>query len=327
MCLAAIAPAAEERVAINEKSAGDNICSLKTNSKQARKSAAFPYKLGKTLGKGQFGLVRAGTHKETGKKVAVKVVKKQCFDPEEIRLQYHLDHNNIIRVHEMFEIADMIYIVMDFSCGGNLFEYLVGQKRIHEGQARRLFQQVVDAIEHCHANKVAHRDIKLENILLDESNNVKLADFGLSVEMPSDEYLTRPCGSPDYMAPELLHEDCHYKGTEVDVWACGVVLFALLTSHLPFTGDSRQSLFQNIETGACQLPDYLSDDAKDILAKMLEADVQKRISISEIRKHVWLANQTAPHCCLMRSDSQPFEYGKAILESGDISDVSTAASG
>jgi len=176
---------------------------------------------------------------------------------------------------------------MECVTGGDLFDYLVKHVRLDESEALRLFRQLIDGVDHCHTSGVVHRDLKAENILLDGNNNIKIADFGFAAELIPGELLTKSCGSPNYAAPELLYKGCQYRGPEIDVWSCGVILFALLTITLPFDADSIPALFRLIKRGRYNLPGYVSDDAKDLIQRMLTVDAEKRISISEIRQHSW----------------------------------------
>lgn len=254
------------------------------------KTGASLYKLGKLLGRGRFGVTRAAQHCDLGHKVAVKLVKKQDFDPEELRLQRRLVHNCTLKVHEVFEADDHVCIVMDYMSGGSLLDYLQSRARLGECEVWRLFQQIIDGVEHCHTNMIVHRDIKADNILLDKNMNVKLADFGLAGEIQADKFLTRPCGSLNYAAPEMLSNECQYRGPEVDIWSCGVVFYALLTSYLPFNGGSANEVCRNIRAGFYTIPGYVSSDARDLLKKMLTVDQNARISIAGIRKHTFFSS-------------------------------------
>jgi len=238
----------------------------------------------------RFGVVKAATHSVTGQRVAIKIMKKGTFDDEEIRIQKMLDHKHLVKIFDVIEIDDHVCIVMECVTGGDLFDYLVKHVRLEESEALRLFRQLMEGVNHCHTSGVVHRDLKAENILLDGNNNIKIADFGFAAEMTPGELLTKSCGSPNYAAPELLYKGCQYHGPEIDVWSCGVILFALLTITLPFDADSIPMLFKLIKRGQFRLPGYVSDDAKDLVQRMLTVDAEKRISIAEIRKHRWFTS-------------------------------------
>jgi serine/threonine protein kinase len=249
------------------------------------------YELGKTVGIGTFGKVKAAVHVATGEQVAIKIIQKGKTDPQalqhEIELQGRLNHQHIVHVHEVFEQDSSTYIVMEFASGGHLFDYLAKHPRMSEDDARRIFQQVIAGVEHCHENHVAHRDLKLENILIDNAKNVKIGDFGVSGDIVENELLRDACGSPNYAAPELLYKDCAYEGPEVDVWSCGVILYALLCKNLPFYANSTPDLMRLIKKGKYNVPGYVSEQATDLLSKMLCVQVTKRITITGIRQHPW----------------------------------------
>jgi 5'-AMP-activated protein kinase catalytic alpha subunit len=194
-----------------------------------------------------------------------------------------------VKVIDVLDIDDSMYIVMEQVTGGDLFDYLVKHVRLKEDEARRLFQQIIDGVDHCHSARVVHRDLKAENILLDEDKNVKIADFGFAAQMTPGEPLTKSCGSPNYAAPELLYKGCSYEGPEIDVWSCGVILYALLTIRLPFDAPNIPDLFRLIKKGSYTVPGHVSEDAKDLISRMLAIDPKDRISIAEIKQHKWFS--------------------------------------
>lgn len=288
-------PAAHEEIA---KSAGSD-----GSAKQSQSAPSIgPYTLGKKLGQGQYGIVHVGIHSETGCKVAIKQVSKQSLELDEIRLQRLLDHESVVKVHDVIECDEEVYMVMDCACGGDLFDYLVKHVRLKEDEARRLFQQIIDGVDHCHQRNVVHRDLKVENILLDKDKNIKITDFGFAAEMQEGELLTRSCGSPNYAAPELFYKDCKYRGPEIDVWSCGVILYALLTNNLPFDAENIQDLIRIIKKGRYSIPSHVSNDAKDLLTRMLCVGQEERISIADIRKHAWFTGGVAPETVLSKPE-------------------------
>ncbi|KAJ8477523.1 hypothetical protein OPV22_021250 [Ensete ventricosum] len=252
------------------------------------------YKLGKTLGIGSFGKVKIAEHLLTGHKVAIKILNRRKIKNmemeekvrREIKILRLFMHPHIIRLYEVIETHSDIYVVMEYVKSGELFDYIVEKGRLQEDEARRFFQQIISGVEYCHRNMVAHRDLKPENLLLDSKCNVKIADFGLSNVMRDGHFLKTSCGSPNYAAPEVISGKL-YAGPEVDVWSCGVILYALLCGTLPFDDENIPNLFKKIKSGIYTLPSHLSALARDLIPRMLVVDPMKRITIREIHEHPW----------------------------------------
>ncbi|XP_054809022.1 SNF1-related protein kinase catalytic subunit alpha KIN10-like isoform X3 [Prosopis cineraria] len=252
------------------------------------------YKLGKTLGIGSFGKVKIAEHVLTGHKVAIKILNKRKIKNmemeekvrREIKILRLFMHPHIIRLYEVIETPADIYVVMEYVKSGELFDYIVEKGRLQEDEARNFFQQIISGVEYCHRNMVAHRDLKPENLLLDSKCNVKIADFGLSNVMVDGHFLKTSCGSPNYAAPEVISGK-YYAGPEVDVWSCGVILYALLCGTLPFDDENIPNLFKKIKGGIYTLPSHLSPGARDLIPRMLVVDPMKRVTIPEIRQHPW----------------------------------------
>jgi 5'-AMP-activated protein kinase, catalytic alpha subunit len=184
------------------------------------------------------------------------------------------------------ETPSDIYVVMEYVRSGELFDYIVEKGRLAEDEARHFFQQIISGVEYCHRNMVVHRDLKPENLLLDGSMAVKIADFGLSNVMRDGHFLKTSCGSPNYAAPEVISGRL-YAGPEVDVWSCGVILYALLCGSLPFDDENIPTLFKKIKGGVYSLPGHLSPGARDLIPRLLLVDPLKRITIPEVRHHPW----------------------------------------
>lgn len=200
--------------------------------------------------------------------------------------------------YEVIETAADIYAVMEYVSGGELFDYIVLQGRLQEPEARKLFQQVVSGVEYCHTHMVVHRDLKPENLLLDADMNVKLADFGLSNRMRDGEFLHTSCGSPNYAAPEVISGSA-YGGPEVDVWSCGVILYAVLCGSLPFDDENIRHLFRKIKGGVYSIPPHVSAGARTLLQSMLLVDPMQRITVPEIRRHPWFMENIPPSVRLL----------------------------
>lgn len=211
-------------------------------------------------------------------------------------------HPHIIRLYEVIETPNDIYVVMEYVKSGELFDYIVEKGRLMEDEARHFFQQIISGVEYCHRNMVVHRDLKPENLLLDSRANVKIADFGLSNVMRDGHFLKTSCGSPNYAAPEVISGRL-YAGPEVDVWSCGVILYALLCGSLPFDDENIPNLFKKIKGGIYTLPSHLSPGARDLIPRMLLVDPLKRITIPEIRQHPWFTVHLPRYLAVMQADA------------------------
>ncbi|KAG2283813.1 hypothetical protein Bca52824_055033 [Brassica carinata] len=277
------------------------------------------YKLGKTLGIGSFGKVKIAEHVVTGHKVAIKILNRRKIKNmemeekvrREIKILRLFMHHHIIRQYEVIETPSDIYVVMEYVKSGELFDYIVEKGRLQEEEARNFFQQIISGVEYCHRNMVVHRDLKPENLLLDSRCNIKIADFGLSNVMRDGHFLKTSCGSPNYAAPEVISGKL-YAGPEVDVWSCGVILYALLCGTLPFDDENIPNLFKKIKGGIYTLPSHLSPDARDLIPRMLIVDPVKRITISEIRQHRWFQTHLPRYLAVAPPDT--VEHAKKINE-------------
>ncbi|XP_073260006.1 SNF1-related protein kinase catalytic subunit alpha KIN10 isoform X4 [Populus alba] len=266
-----------------------------SRKKRSRVEMLSPnYKLGKTLGYGAFGEVKLAEHKLTGLHVAIKILnrhemKKKGMEEKarrEIKILKMLTHPHIIRLYEVIETSSDIFVVMEYAKCGELFEYILEKGRLEEDEARSFFQQTISGLEFCHRNMVVHRDLKPENLLLDCKHNVKIADFGLSNIMQDGHFLKTNCGSYNYAAPEVLAREL-YDGPQVDIWSCGVILYALLCGSLPFDDESIPNLLKKIKGGIYSIPRYLSPGATDMISKILVVDPTRRMRMPEIRQHPW----------------------------------------
>eukprot|EP00803_Ostreobium_quekettii_P005684 evm.model.scf_712.1 EVM.evm.TU.scf_712.1 scf_712:16665-29541(+) len=268
------------------------------------------YRLGKTLGIGSFGKVKVAEHTLTGHQVAIKILNRkkiQSMDMEdkvrrEIKILRLFMHPHIIRLYEVVDAPTDIYVIMEYVQCGELFDYIVEKGRLLEDEARRFFQQILSGVEYCHRNMVVHRDLKPENLLLDAKRHVKIADFGLSNVMRDGHFLKTSCGSPNYAAPEVISGKL-YAGPEVDVWSCGVILYALLCGSLPFDDENIPNLFKKIKNGIYSLPSNLSAGARDLIPRMLLVDPLKRITIPEIRQHPWFTTHLPRYLAVMQADT------------------------
>eukprot|EP00002_Diphylleia_rotans_P029530 TRINITY_DN6018_c0_g1_i3.p1 TRINITY_DN6018_c0_g1~~TRINITY_DN6018_c0_g1_i3.p1 ORF type:complete len:505 (-),score=83.37 TRINITY_DN6018_c0_g1_i3:782-2296(-) len=252
------------------------------------------YRLGKTVGVGSFSKVKTAVHETTTAKVAVKVINRRKVKTadlqekikREIQILKHFSHPHIIRLYDVISTPTDIFLVMEYVPHGELFEFIVTNGKMPEENARRFFQQIISAVDYCHQKNIVHRDLKPENILLDINHDVKIVDFGLSNILADGEFLRTSCGSPNYAAPEVIAGNL-YSGPEVDIWSCGVILYALLCGRLPFDDEFIPNLFKKIKSGIFHLPGYLSDGARDLVSKMLCVSPLSRATIADIKSHPW----------------------------------------
>lgn len=252
------------------------------------------YILGETLGSGTFGKVKIATHQVTGYKVAIKILNRQKIKSLDVvgKLKREIQnlklfrHLHIIKLYQVICTPTDIFMVMEYVPGGELFDYIVKHGKLLEDEARKFFQQIISGVDYCHRHKIVHRDLKPENLLLDSRNNVRIADFGLSNMMSDGEFLKTSCGSPNYAAPEVVSGKL-YAGPEVDVWSCGVILYALLCGTLPFDDEHIPTLFRKISSGVFEIPPHLDSNAAKLIQHMLKVNPMKRATIAEIREYDW----------------------------------------
>ncbi|XP_072889771.1 serine/threonine-protein kinase BRSK2-like isoform X8 [Hemitrygon akajei] len=252
-----------------------------------------PYRLEKTLGKGQTGLVKLGIHCITGQKVAVKIVNREKLTESvlmkverEIAILKLIEHPHVLKLHDVYENKKYLYLVLEHVSGGELFDYLVKKGRLTPKEARKFFRQIISALDFCHSHSICHRDLKPENLLLDERNNIRIADFGMASLQVGDSLLETSCGSPHYACPEVIRGE-KYDGRRADVWSCGVILFALLVGALPFDDDNLRQLLEKVKRGVFHMPHFIPPDCQGLLRGMIEVDAEKRLSLEQIQKHSW----------------------------------------
>ncbi|KAF2629620.1 Pkinase-domain-containing protein [Macroventuria anomochaeta] len=294
-----------------------------SNTNRRRKTHIGPWQLGRTIGRGGCSRVRLVRHSMTGQFGAAKIISKTTAekvralslanliqsaeqDPtlypdgkvipfgleREICIMKLLDHPNIVRLYDIWENRDELYLIMEYVEGGELFSYIHEQGGLIEIHVVHIFRQIIAALIYCHRISIHHRDLKPENILLDrETMTVKLVDFGMAALQPTGKKLTTPCGSPHYAAPEVIKTTA-YDGAKADVWSCGVILYVLLTGTPPFnySGDDRdlKYLFRAIEKGEYVLPDTLSREAADLIKRILIPDPKRRVGLEDIWNHPFL---------------------------------------
>ncbi|KAH7089316.1 Pkinase-domain-containing protein [Auriculariales sp. MPI-PUGE-AT-0066] len=279
-----------------------------------------PYLLLQTIGEGEFGKVKLGLHQDYGEEVAVKLIRRGSVDnnvrmskvereidvlkvrtapdsadspadePNHAGLVQILRHPNIVRLFDVIETDKYIGIVLEYASGGELFDHILAHRCLKEKDACRLFSQLISGVSYIHAKKIVHRDLKLENLLLDRNRNVIISDFGFANRF--EHHVLRLAL---LRCPELVISEGMYVGSAVDIWSCGVILYAMLAGYLPFDddpanpdGDNINLLYKYIINTPLTFPDYISDEARDLLSKMLVPDPTLRASLQTIKDHRWL---------------------------------------
>uniref|UniRef100_A0A182QH29 non-specific serine/threonine protein kinase n=1 Tax=Anopheles farauti TaxID=69004 RepID=A0A182QH29_9DIPT len=302
-----------------------------------------PYRLERTLGKGQTGLVKLGVHCVLGKKVAIKIINREKLSESvlmkverEIAIMKLIDHPHVLGLTDVYENRKYLYLVLEHVSGGELFDYLVKKGRLTPKEARKFFRQIISALDFCHSHSICesewaskkqttpgrssllwwrqvvrargsqriqgdislalsnrrtgrdgHRDLKPENLLLDDKNNIKIADFGMASLQPAGSMLETSCGSPHYACPEVIRGE-KYDGRRADVWSCGVILYALLVGALPFDDDNLRQLLEKVKRGVFHIPHFVPPDCQSLLKGMIEVNPEKRLTLAEINKHPWV---------------------------------------
>lgn len=289
-----------------------------SSSKRKVENRIGPWRLGRTLGKGSTGRVRLAKHTTTGKLAAVKIVPKTIIDYDnnnanngnkdsnnkqkkkkkqkvdenglpygierEIIIMKLISHPNIMALYDVWENKNELFLVLEYVEGGELFDFLINNGRLSEKDAVAYFRMIINGVAYCHKFNICHRDLKPENILLDKNGKIKIADFGMAALETQQKLLETSCGSPHYASPEIVAGKT-YHGSPSDVWSCGVILFALLTGHLPFDDPNIRHLLMKVQTGKFHMPSNLSNEAKDLIWSMLRVNPNERIKIEDIAFH------------------------------------------
>uniref|UniRef100_A0A1J3DZM6 non-specific serine/threonine protein kinase n=1 Tax=Noccaea caerulescens TaxID=107243 RepID=A0A1J3DZM6_NOCCA len=254
------------------------------------------YELGKLLGHGSFAKVYLARNIKSGENVAIKVIDKEKIVKSglaghikrEISILRRVRHPYIVHLLEVMATKTKIYIVMEYVRGGELYDK-VAKGRLREGVARRYFQQLISSVAFCHGRGVYHRDLKLENLLLDDEGNLKVSDFGLSVvseQLKQDGICQTFCGTPAYLAPEVLTRK-GYDAAKADVWSCGVILYVLMAGYLPFEDKNMLVMYKKIYRGKFRCPKWFSPELTRLMTRILDPNPETRITIPEIMKHRW----------------------------------------
>ena len=263
------------------------------------------YKYGRIIGQGAFGKVNLGLNTLTGRVVAIKSFNKQSLDNEnkkkilyETNLMKKLNHPNITKILELFESEKYILLIMEYINGGNLFSFVKKRRKLNEKTSKFLFKQIILGIKYIHSQNIVHRDIKLENILIDIKNNIKICDFGISKILNLKEKLYDQCGTPMYMAPEIFlsNKEKGYEPYPIDLWSAGIALYIMLSGTLPFCTKNdlnekdKFSLRNSIINSEFKPIENISNEALDLLNGLLRKDPKKRFKINDVLNHPWLKN-------------------------------------
>ncbi|KAF9938350.1 hypothetical protein BGZ67_000255 [Mortierella alpina] len=259
-------------------------------------------------------------HRKTNEQVAVKIISKASLANKaavhrgierEIAIMKLIKHPHVIRLYDVYETEKELFLVMEYVSGGELFEYLVNKGRLEEAEALRFFQQIIVGLAFCHKRKICHRDLKPENLLLDDRMNVKIADFGMASLQKSGRLLETSCGSPHYASPEVV-TGLKYDGSSSDIWSCGIILYALLTGHLPFDDENIRQLLSKVKAGKFYMPMDISPGARDLISRMLTVNPKRRITMQGVMMHPWFRMVNPDRNTLGEPAEDP-ESGRPLL--------------
>ena len=270
------------------------------------------YEIGRQLGQGNFAKVYYARNLTSGQVVAIKIIDKDKITrvglivqiKREISIMRLVRHPNVLQLFEVMASKSKIYFVLEYAKGGELFNK-ISKGKFSEDVARRYFHQLISAVEYCHSRGVYHRDLKPENLLLDDNENLKVSDFGLSALAESkrhDGLLHTTCGTPAYVAPEVLSRR-GYDGSKADIWSCGVILFVLVAGYLPFHDPNLMEMYRKISKAEYRCPRSFSTELKDLVFRMLDPDPSTRISISRIKRSTWYRKPFELNATKMKPES------------------------
>ncbi|XP_061915583.1 calcium/calmodulin-dependent protein kinase type II subunit gamma isoform X12 [Entelurus aequoreus] len=274
------------------------------------------YQLYEELGKGAFSVVRRCVKKSTGQEYAAKIINTKKLSARdhqkldrEARICRLLKHPNIVRLHDSISEEGFHYLIFDLVTGGELFEDIVAREYYSEADASHCINQILESVSHIHQHDIVHRDLKPENLLLASKMKgaaVKLADFGLAIEVQGDQQAWFGfAGTPGYLSPEVLRKDPY--GKPVDIWACGVILYILLVGYPPFWDEDQHKLYQQIKAGAYDFPspewDTVTPEAKNLINQMLTINPAKRITSDQALKHPWVCQRSTVASMMHRQET------------------------
>ncbi|KAG2688932.1 hypothetical protein I3760_09G116100 [Carya illinoinensis] len=277
---------------------------MASRSSNSNRTRVGKYELGRTLGEGNFAKVKFARNVVSGENVAIKILDKEKVlkhkmigqIKREISTMKLIRHPNVIRMYEVMASKMKIYIVLEFVTGGELFDKIASKGRLKEDEARKYFQQLINAVDYCHSRGVFHRDLKPENLLLDANGVLKVSDFGLSAlpqQVREDGLLHTTCGTPNYVAPEVINNK-GYDGAKADLWSCGVILFVLMAGYLPFEESNLMALYKKIFKADFTCPPWFSSSAKKLIKRILDPNPSTRITIAEVIENEWFKKGYKP---------------------------------
>ncbi|CAO2650716.1 Nn.00g020080.m01.CDS01 [Neocucurbitaria sp. VM-36] len=290
--------------------------------------------LGKTIGAGSMGKVKLAKHQETGEQVAVKIIPRLSQDHHQSAAdRERADHSKEIRTAREAAIGSLLnhpyicgmrdvvrtnyhwYMLFEFVNGGQMLDYIISHGRLKEKQARKFARQIASALDYCHRNSIVHRDLKIENILISKTGDIKIIDFGLSNLFSPRNQLKTFCGSLYFAAPELLQAK-QYTGPEVDVWSFGIVLYVLVCGKVPFDDQSMPQLHAKIKKGHVDYPPWLSAECRNLIHRMLQTDPSQRLTLTEIMSHPWLTKgfNSPPENYLPHREPVQLPLDKEVIE-------------
>ncbi|KRX05936.1 Protein kinase-like domain [Pseudocohnilembus persalinus] len=261
------------------------------------------YQIKQELGEGSFAKVYQGVRKSDGLEVAIKIFDKKTLEYDdqmaletEVEIMSAVDHPNIVKLFQVYDDKKYFYMILELMTGGELFDRIIDKEQYTEQEAQESICPIVDAISYCHSLEITHRDLKPENLLLatpDSNAIIKISDFGLAKVVSQENFMVTACGTPSYMAPEVLTGKGYSNA--VDFWSIGVILYVLLCGYPPFDGESNEKLFQQIQSGKIDFPDaewkQISQQAKDLIKNLLQVDPKKRFNAEQILNHPWMKGE------------------------------------
>ena len=293
-------------MSLNSKIRNSNIIDLNENNnnlfkdyipeKSILKNDINQYQIKEIIGEGMFGKVKLAIHLITKEKVAIKIFdkgkiksqKEKQYIEREISILKKLNHYNTIKLYNIIQNDEYIFLIQEYISDKELLHFIENNDNLSEKDICKLYQQIISGIEYLHEMGIAHRDLKLENILLNYKKDIKIIDFGLSnnYDRDMDELLHSSCGSPCYAAPEMIR-GMEYRGLNTDIWSSGIILYLMLCKCFPFNDKNNSKLYQKILSGKFNIPNNLSNEAKDIIINLLKVNPQERIKLNEIKNHPW----------------------------------------